>query len=197
MLITYTNPLLFLLKWGIRGMPNLYNWIQDRWEIFTWSGDKKKAPYGEMVRPAWLPDADYSNPKEKKITTTIDCYVTGSYVTNKGKIFTIRQRYSINVSYSSSTILETMQRVKQMLMLKFQDDNYGFDIAEVFIPPLTQNLPSAPQPRFIYRGGKIYKYLTRVEEGRFKLSVEKDIYKSRADRIIKRYGLKRREGNIN
>jgi len=173
----------------------LYDWINSKWDMFQWSGTKK-APFGEIVRPTSLPEIDYSDPKEKKITTTIDCYVTGHYLTTKGKIFTIRQRYSITISYSNSTIVETMARIKNLLMQKFQEDNPSFDIDEVFIPPLTPEFKTVAEPRYVYRGGRIFRYMTRVQEGKFMLGIQKDIYKSRAERIIKQYGLKRQQGYI-
>ena len=89
-------------------MAKFNEWVDSHWEMFTWTGPKK-APYGELIRPSTLPSVDYANPREKEITTTIDCFCTGTYIDQRGKMFTIRQRYSIEITYSNSTIIETMK----------------------------------------------------------------------------------------
>lgn len=139
---------------------------------------------------------DYSDEKEPKITTTIDCYVSGTYVTSKGKVFSIRERFSITVTYSNSTIIETMARVRELLISKFEQENPEFKISDIFIPELRPEMKRIPEPTFVYRGGKVFRYMTRLQEGRLVLGTERDIYKSRARRIIEKYGLKRREGII-
>ena len=176
---------------------SFYNWVHDKFFMFSWTGPKK-APYGELLRPITLPPMDYSSDREKTITTTIDCFVTGQYVDNRGKLFTIRERYKISVSYSNSTIIETMMRVRQMLIMKFTEENPSFSVSEVFVPDLYPDMTSRRlmQPIFSYKGGKIWKYLTRIEEGKLVLGIEKDIYKSRAEAIIAKYSLKRSQGLI-
>src|SRR3990172_9952852 len=91
------------------------DWIKTHFEMYSWSGGKK-TPFGDNLRGSYLPSVDYSDDKEKPITTTIDIYVTGTYVTQKGKIFTIRERYSIEITYSNSTIIEAMSRVRSIAM---------------------------------------------------------------------------------
>lgn len=176
-------------------MPAFNEWVKDKWNLFDWSGPNK-ARSGEISRPKTLPSLDYSSEKEKPIITTVDCYVTGTYIDNKGKIFTIRERYSIDITYSNSTIIEAMARVRQLLISKFQEDNPSFEIGRIFIPELPPEMKRIPEPKYTYRGGRVYRYMTRIEEGKLMLGTEKDIYKSRAERIIKRYGLKRKEGYI-
>lgn len=101
----------------------------------------------------------------------------------------------VHVRYSMSNIREVMTRIREMIMRKFEDENADFNITDIFIPELIR--PSAvPEPKYFYRGGRIFRYITRYQEGRFRLQTEKTIYKSRAERIIKEYGLKRREGQI-
>lgn len=176
-------------------MAQFNEWVTEKWNYFSWTGPKK-APYGELLRPSTLPSVDYSIPKEKSITTTIDCYVTGSYIDQRGKMFTIRERYSIDVTYSNSTVLEAMARIRQLLMSKFEEENPSFQVGDVFIPELPPEMKVIAEPQYVYRGGRIYRYMTRLSEGRIMLETEKDIYVSRAESIIKRYGLKRREGLI-
>lgn len=176
-------------------MTGFNNWITEKWSLFTWTGPKK-APYGELIRPASLPPVDYSDEKEKPITTTVDCYCTGTYIDDRGKLFTIRERYSLEVTYSNSTIIEAMTRLRNMVISKFEQENPSYQIGDVFVPQLLPELKKTADPRYLYRGGRIYKYLTRIEEGKLMLGTEKQIYKSRAESIIKKYGLKKSEGTI-
>jgi hypothetical protein len=174
---------------------NFYEWTKSRWNNFSWSGPKR-APFGEQIRTSSFPSVDYSNPKEKSISTTITCYVTGTYIDDRGKMFTIRERYSIDVTYSNSTIIETMTRIRSLLIQKFSEDNPSFNVSDIFIPELVPEIKRLAEPMFMYKGGKIYRYMTRMQEGEVMLGAEKDIYKSRAEKILKQYGLKRKEALI-
>lgn len=169
-------------------------WVENKWTDFSWNNNKK-APIGEALRSSEVPELDYSGLKEKQISTTIDCYVTGTYLTDNGKIFTIRQRYSVPIKYSNSTIIEAMQRAKSSIVEKFQNENDAFNITDVFIPELKPDM-NTYAPMYMYSGGKLWRMQTRVEMGRFKLGVHKDIYKSNAQRLIKQYGIKRKEALI-
>lgn len=164
--------------------------------LFKWAGTKH-APYGDIITPQRLPSLDYSELNKKTISTEVTCFITGTYITDRGKIFTIRQRYSVYVRYNRDTLREVMSRVRQMIIDKFNQENEGFTITDIFIPEFMT--PSAiPEPTYLYRGGKIFRYITRynAQQGKFMLDTEKEIYKSKASRIIAKYGLKRREGQI-
>jgi hypothetical protein len=175
---------------------SLYNWIQSHWEMYSWSGPKK-APYGELIRPSDV-ELDYADPSETPITTTIDCFITGTYIDQKGKMFTIRQRYSVTITYSSSTVVQAMARIRDRLIQKFQAENESFMVGDIFIPELQREVPfkTTPEPIYTYRGGKLWRYLTRIEEGKFKIGLQKEAYKNRARMLIAKYGLKKKEGYI-
>lgn len=165
-----------------------------RWNDFSWV-KTKESPFGETIMPQRLPSLDYTERTEKSISTSVDVFVTGQYISHKGRTFSIRERYTVHVRYSMSNIREVMSRIREMIMSKFQQDNPDFNITDIFIPELIR--PSAvPEPKYMYRGGRVWRYITRFSEGRFRLQTEKDIYKSRASRLIAKYGLKRREGQI-
>lgn len=172
-----------------------YNWVQEKFNYFSWTGPKK-APYGELLKPSYLPSVDYSDPKEKSITTEIECFCTGTYITERGKIFTIRERYTITISYSNSTIIEAMTRIRSLLIQKFSEENPSFQISDIFIPELSPEIERIAEPLYLYRGSRLYRYMTRIEEGRVKLEIEQDIYRSRAEKIIHKYGIRRKEALI-
>ena len=176
-------------------MGNFYNWCQEKFNYFSWTGSKK-TPYGELLKPLALPSVDYSNIKEKSITTEITCYCSGHYITNNGRIFTIRERFLILVTYSNSTIIETMSRVRNLVMQKFSEENPSFMIDNVFVPELYPEMRRIPEPMYLYRGNRIWRYMTRLQEGRLVLETEQNIYRSNAEKIIKKYGIRRQEALI-
>lgn len=191
-----SNTQLTVINREGENLADFNSWAKSgNWDKFTWTGPKR-VKHGEAIRPVIIPPVDYSNPKEKVITTEIDCYITGSYTTTKGKIFSIRERYTIQVTYSNSTIIESMTRVRSLLIQKFQEENPNYDVTDVFIPELPPDMKRVPEPRYYYAGGRAWKFQTRMQEGKFLLSTSKEIYKNRAERIIAEYGLKRSEGRI-
>lgn len=172
----------------------LATWIKSNWDSFTW--DKaKNARYGSSIIVESLPSLEYEEKGKRSISTTVDCYVTGTYITREGKLFSIKQRYSIDVSYTRDDIIEVMSRIRQMIMEKFKAEHPEYNISDVFIPELLSPR-NIPEPAYFYRGGKLYRYLTRFSEGRYILQTEKEIYKSVAKKIIKRYSLRRNMGNV-
>jgi hypothetical protein len=174
----------------------LNEWIGNRWNEFSWGGGKK-SPYGELMMPHQMRDVEATPyKKEKTINTTVDCYATGNYVTDNGKVFSIRERYSITVTYSNSSIIEAMSRVRARIMAKFAEDNPNFMITDVFVPELFPEFKKGYEPMFVAKGGRLFRYMTRLEEGRLLLRTSKDIYKNRAEKLIKDYGIRRREAQI-
>ncbi len=177
-------------------MVTLNAWISNRYEQFTWIKNPKQQ-VGDSIVIQRLPEQDFSEEGERSIETTVDCYVTGSYVDQqKGKVFQIRQRYSIDITYSNSSLVRSTNFVRQEIIRRFEQDNDNFSINEVIIPDLRKIVPEAPDPILFTGGSRIWKRITRVEEGKLALRREKDIYKSRARRLIERYGLKRRDVQI-
>ena len=66
--------------------------------------------------PASLPIIDNSMPGQSPVRTSVDCYVSGQYVGRDGKIIEVTQRYTIFVSYSKSTQLQTMSEVRSRIV---------------------------------------------------------------------------------
>ena len=86
-----------------------------------------------------LTPIDNAIPGQATIRTSVDCYVSGQYVSQKGaRSIEVTQRYTIFVAYSKSTQLATMNQVRDRILQDFQG-RYGstFNISNVFV----QNLP--------------------------------------------------------
>jgi len=173
----------------------LNDWIREKWKHYNWAGSRS-AQYGESNVLSNLTPLDYSNPKEKSISTTVDVYVTGSYLTGKGKIFTIRKRYSIHIVYTDSTIMQAMQEVRRKAISQFALDNPEFSISDIFVPELKPFFKPGAEPVYMYRGGRLYRYITKYAEGQYRLETEKEIYKDRITKIIRKYGIRRRDALI-
>jgi hypothetical protein len=153
---------------------------------FNWIGRQQKQGDSTSIKP--LPSVENVKQGERSISTTVDCYVSGEYVTKDGKTFKIRQRYSIAIKYSRSTLNEVMQRLRNAIQSEFTAtySGDGFQISDVFVPLLTA--PTAYQTVEFYRGSKYWRLLLKrnVEEVKF----EEDV-PYRAKKLIRRYGLRK------
>ena len=97
-----------------------------------------------------LPVIDNAVPTQSNIRTSVDCYVSGQYVTRNGKVTEVTQRYTIFVAYSKATQMQTMQQIRDRITSDFQA-KYGktFNVTNVYIPtipvPKTQELEGIPK----------------------------------------------------
>lgn len=136
---------------------------------------------------------DESSSGANNINTSVDCYVSGVYAGRTGKSLEIKQRYTVFVSYSSKTQKMAMQRVREQLIRDFELNFPQLRISDVFIPEDKFIIPlgasGLSEPEEFYFGSDLFKRMSRLDVGRFKIGTEKDIYKSRTDQIRKRYGL--------
>jgi hypothetical protein len=152
-----------------------------------WRGDRmnRVAEPGNITS---LPVIDNTEPTKQNVRTSIDCYVTGTYVAKKGQIFTVRQRYTIFLSYGRNTQFQTMQQARNVIVSDF-GGRYGgsFNVKDVFIPDLKLP-PGEAEPMQMYRGSSVFK-------GRFpgratyEMDTEKRIAGTNIANIRRRYGL--------
>lgn len=158
-------------------------------ERFSWVGGSQSR-YGDSAEAIQLPTVDDTVQGEYVVDTTIDCYVTGTYIDKKGRLTQVKQRYSVRIRYSKSTFDRVMAALREKLASAFTDkySGYGFDITNVFIPDLL--MPREPAPAEEYKGSRYWKLITRVEMQR-EQDLARTIYRSRIKGIIKRYSIRR------
>lgn len=127
------------------------------------------------------------------IRTSVDCYVSGQYVAKGGKLFEVQQRYTVFVSYSQDSQLETMKTVRDRITSDFQA-KYGrtFNVTSVYVQPL----PLAPDPasaqaQTVYGGSRLFKEMTRESRARYEIETQRLQAKTNIGSIRGRYGARR------
>jgi hypothetical protein len=124
-----------------------------------------------------------------KISTSIDCYVSGEYVSGKGQRMAVIQRYSIFVSYGQDTQAATMQQVRARISQDFSE-RYGgtFNVAHVHVPDLLtpQRAPTADAEQF-YRGSEEWRL--RIARASFDIGTERSKITKNISNIRRRYDL--------
>jgi hypothetical protein len=160
--------------------------FQTQFNKFGWQGKQNKE--AESLQSQQLNSVENYNPNERTISTTIDCYVTGEYIGSDGKSIKIRQRYSIPIKYSRSTLNEVMQELRQKIQDEFAKNYPELPITEVFVPLLTPQ--TAYETISFYRGSKYWKLLLKRNLEPSEAKVDEDV-KYKARKIIKRYGQSR------
>ena len=152
-----------------------------------WRGDShnKTAEPGTVTS---LPVVDNTDPRGKNIRTSIDCYVTGTYIGKKGQSFEVKQRYTIFVSYSSNTQQETMQQARNELVKDFSS-RYGktFNVRDIFIPDF-KPAPEEAAPIEMYRGSTTFKNRF-PSRSQYDIDTERVMMKTNTANIKRRYGI--------
>ena len=140
---------------------------------------------GTSVDEEEIPSIERTKDGERIIETTVDCYVAGQYTDDRGRTFEVKQRYSINVRYSRSTLAEVMEELKRQIRDRFERkySNYDCTVSEVFSPDLIA--PRYASPLEMYRGRHLWKLLTRVDMR--KMPSAQRAGRERARGLIKRY----------
>lgn len=136
---------------------------------------------------------DESTPYLNNVNTSVDCYVSGIYSGRGGKSLEVKQRYTVFVSYSRKTQRIAMQKVREQLIRDFELNFPQFRISDVFLPEEKFIIPLGDEglaaPEEFYFGSELFKRMSRLDVGRFKLGTEGAIYRSRLDQVRRRYGL--------
>ena len=146
--------------------------------------------------PASLPIIDNSMPGQSPVRTSVDCYVSGQYVGRDGKIIEVTQRYTIFVSYSKSTQLQTMSEVRSRIVADFMA-KFGktFNISTVYLPTLPVPVGQVPQgiadASQMYGGSEMFRAITKYEKMRVDIGTQKEIAQSNIKAIRERYKMRR------
>lgn len=152
-----------------------------------WRGDRsnKMAEPGSITS---LPVIDNSVPTKQNIRTSIDCYVTGTYVGKKGQMFTVKQRYTIFLSYGRDTQFQTLQQTRSVIVSDF-GSRYGgvFNVRDVFIPDLKVPAGEA-EPLQMYGGSTVFKGRF-PNRAKYEIDTERSIAGTNIGNIRRRYNL--------
>jgi len=135
-----------------------------RWEDYDFqSGSFYSIGSSKVVDE--LPEIDKSISGKPFISSSLDCYISGIYMTRVGhpKTVEIKKRYSINVKYSNSTLMSTINEARNEIQREFKKQYPKFQITSVFIPELSPIVPV--QPLMFQQGSRMYKDL--MEAGRY------------------------------
>lgn len=147
----------------------------------------------EPSQIATLPVIDNAIPTKQAVRTSVDCYVSGQYTQKDGKVMEVTQRYSIFVSYSNSTQVQTMTQVRDRVLQDFES-KYGktFNVSNVFVPTLP-NVRDEAQPMEMYGGTQLYRKesLPKYEKYRYDIGTEKAKTRINIRSIKSRYNYKR------
>lgn len=166
---------------------SFYTFTQTLWERFSWIG--KKDRFGESAAPQELSTIENKVAGERSIDTTVDCYVTGQYIDSAGKLFSIKQRYSIRIIYSTSTMHEVMAELRARLVSEFElkYSQFGFNVTDVFIPEMVTLSPVMPEEE--YRGRRLWKLMTRIERKSYgeEMRTAREVFRGRRMGLIRRY----------
>jgi hypothetical protein len=174
--------------------------IADIANTVGWRGTPNRR-YAEPAKEQQSQVIDNSNPYSSNIRTSIDCYISGAYVTSDGKSFEITQRYSIFVAYNRQTQLATMQQVRNRIISDFEQ-KYGnsFNITQVYVPnlpmPVSKVLPGLKPgqdvPMEMYFGSRHFKKAVPPHmKARFDVQTEREKAKVNIESIRRRYKYRR------
>lgn len=136
---------------------------------------------------------DHSGGTKNSVYTSVDCYISGTYMGSDGKTMEIKQRYTVYVSYNRETQRTAMDDVRKRIMIDFSSNFPQFRISDVFIPDAKFIAPLGDGGRiedaYFYYGSNLFKGLSRLDVARYKLQTEKNIYKTNVRNIKKQYGI--------
>jgi hypothetical protein len=137
---------------------------------------------------------DYSQGRRRGvINTSVDCYVAGSYVNNKGQSIDIKQRYTIFVAYSAQSQSTAMRDVRTRIMQDFTMRFPDFKISDVFIPENAFVMPPKGYPAegndvTFYTGSDLFRRMSKIDVAEYRAATEEMIYRARLEKA-KKYGL--------
>jgi hypothetical protein len=107
-----------------------------------------------------LQSIDLDDHSGQAIDTSVDCYVTGEYDAGEGKMFRIRQRYTIFIRYGPNTQSEALARLRKEIVSDFERRYPGFDALDIDIPPL--RAINKVDSMGVYGGSETFREMTRV-----------------------------------
>ena len=136
---------------------------------------------------------DFAEKGERAVSLSLDCYVSGQYVSRGGRTVEAKFRFNVYVRYSESTMKQAMNAVRERLLEKFKKEFPGFDPSVVFVDPNKWQVPVETKPaeqEEFYKGTDYWRRLMGTEYARYEIATRKEIYNTSVANIKKRYGLK-------
>ena len=131
--------------------------------------------------------------RKNNVYTSIDCYVSGTYINKTGGVMEVKQRYTIYVSYNRDTMQQAMTEVRSRVVNDFSGNFPEFRISDVFIPDQKFIQPMGDHGLVedvqFYQGSEMFKNMSRIDVAQYKIQMEGDIYKANVKNIKKRYGV--------
>jgi hypothetical protein len=143
-----------------------------------------------------LPVIDNSDSFSTPVRTSVDCYVSGTYVQPNGRTMEVQQRYTVFVAYNKDSQFATMNMVRDRIVRDFED-KYGksFNVSNVFVPDLPVPVDAPPKPEAgdaeMYGGSRLFREMTKYEKARYEVAGERLKADVNIRSIKARYGLKR------
>lgn len=160
--------------------------LREIFDKFHFSGGKHR--YGETPSTDVFIDKREGNPVG--ITTSVDCYVSGTYVAAGGKSVDVKMRFTVYISYNEETQQEAMNQLRTEVMEQFRREFPNFKVTDVFVP-----LHDLPKPEvkiseedMLYYGSRAFKQITNYQKVRYELGTAGDIYRENRKIIRDRYG---------
>lgn len=134
-----------------------------------------------------LPVIDNGDPLrvDKNVSTSIDCYVAGTYVGHKGQRLEVVQRYTIYVRYSADSQFATMQQIRARITDDFNARYGQFALSNVFVPEL--QVPVSADPEFLYSGRSMWA--SRIQRASYDIEGEREKAGYNIEKIRRKYGL--------
>lgn len=149
--------------------------------------DAGKTKFAESNKSEILSPIDVSEDDKPSVNTSVDCYVSGQYVDSNGRITTIKQRYSIDITYSRASFRQVLTLLRQRIIQDFEKryGDQGFSVTDVFIPDLI--IPRDSPALKMFKGSDAWRVLTRKQILDQNLSKEKQISQSRVRNVLRRF----------
>jgi len=135
------------------------------WSDYNWTSGSYFAVGDSRVADE-LPSIDKSIQGKPYISSSIDCYISATYMSKSGttpKTIEIKKRYNISVRYANSTLMSTIQEVRTQIQREFHKKYPKFQITSIFLPELSPIVPV--QPIQFQMGSKMYREL--MEAGKY------------------------------
>jgi hypothetical protein len=100
----------------------------------------------------------------------------------------VKQRYTLYVSYNARTQTVAMARLRNDMIMDFEQNFPQFHVTDIFIPEDKFVIPAGPEPSEFYYGSELFKRMSRLDVYKYRLGTERQIYDSRTRALRKRYG---------
>jgi hypothetical protein len=144
---------------------------------------------GESIEVDKSKVLDHSTEGENNISTSVDCYVSGHYTDSEGRQLTVKQRYTVYVKYSKSTLTTAMSDVRNQIIRDFQAKYPGLMVDDTFVPAMIAPLgrEGILADEGFYYGSKMFRELTKKERLKYNLGTATEMYRKNYKTIEQKY----------